>query len=313
MSTHVRFRPTYVAVAVLALVVAASFALPPVRALAGQFLGIFRIQSFQTVTVTQADMDQMTRAMQAGSGHVALDQLGDVWVEGGEPQARKTSLEAAQTAVDFPIRLPQGVAGTQTVVLQPAMTIKFRFHVDKVNALLDSYGADKTFSKDVDGKVFEVRMPATVVIGYGERGDTVQTNPDMEFSDPGASLLDSTGGTIVVQTRGPELVVPSGVDALQLRDVLLNLPLLPETVRKQLASVQDWQHTLLVPNVEGSTKDITLAGMPAVFLSPKTDPDMPQPVEVPAAIMWQQDGVVVAVAGVGGESKLLKIAESVAR
>jgi len=313
MSERFRFRPAYVAAFVLVLLVAAAFALPPVRATAGQFLGIFRIQGFQTVTVTQADMDQMTQALESGSGHVALDQLGDVWVEGGEPQPRKMTLEAAQAAVDFPIRLPRGVEGTRTVLLQPGTTIKFKLHVDKVNALLDSYGAGKTFSKDVDGKVFEVRMPPTVVVGYGDRLDTVPTNRDMESSYSGMSLADPSSGTIVVQTRGPELVVPSGVDALELRDVLLNLPILPDNVRKQLASVQDWQHTLLVPNVEGSSKSITLNGMPAVVLSPRTDPDVPQPSEASSAVMWQQDGVVVAVAGVGGDARLVKIAESVAR
>jgi hypothetical protein len=281
--------------------------------LAGQFLGIFRVQGMQTITVSQDQIDQMMQAVESGSGHVSLDQLGEVWVDGGQPQPKPATLEAAQAAVDFPIRLPEGITETRTVMLQPATTVKFKLHVDKVNELLDSYGAGKRFSKEVDGKVFEIRMPATVVIGYGQQLGSADSGEGMMSSDTGAGLPDPSGGTIVVQTRGPELVVPSGVNSLELRDVLLNLPFLPQSVRDQLASVQDWQHTLLIPNVEGSTKNITLNGMPAVVMSPKTDPDIPQPDAVPAAIMWHKDGVVFAVAGIGGEPKLLKIAESVAR
>jgi hypothetical protein len=223
--------------------------------------------------------------------------------------------------VDFDIKAPAGLEGTPTVVLQEPMTVKFKLHVDKVNELLESYGATKLFSKSLDGKEFSIHMPATVVMAYPDKVAAKLMGTDGLSADDAESAAmagDPSFGIIVAQTRGPQVNVPSGVNPLEIRDVLLGLPFLPEGIRSQLAGVQDWQNTLLIPSVEGTSREITVAGQPGVIISPQPEtfgsgPDSPTPDEMPIVVMWNDNGVMRAVGGVGGEKRILAIAETLAQ
>jgi hypothetical protein len=313
--------PSWLVVALaLAVALGVSLTFAPVRSFAAQVLSIFRVQKIQTLSITQADIESIGKALDKGDSHVSLEQLGDVWIDGkpdfGSEEPTPTTLEKAQAAVDFPIRLPQGVEGTQSVLLQPGYTVKFKLHVDKVNELLHYYGAEKLFSSSVDGKIFEVKMPPTVYVAYGKNklGFTGPDDGDSMDGDSGDTEPDPFSSEVfTVQTRGPELQVPDGVNPLELRDVLLGLPFIPDNIRTQLAGVSDWQNTLLIPNFSGSTKDITVAGNPGVLITEPSDPDDPESGSpIPAAVMWRQDGVLRALA-TRKQATSLKLAESMAR
>ena len=308
------------AAVVAALGVALSFA--PVRTFAGQVLSIFRVQKIATVSITADDLSQIGKSLEKGDSHISLKELGDVWMDGkpdfGDKEPKLTSLSAAQSAVDFRILTPSGVDGTQSVLVQPGMAVRFKLHIDKVNELLRYYGAEKLFSSSLDGKEFEIKMPPTVYLTYGKQ--------KLEFTSNGQDMVPSgdtpvtvspdptSQDVFIVQTRGPELVVPSGIDPLEIRDVLLNLPFLPQNMRTQLAGVSDWQNTLLIPSIAGSTRDITVNGNPGVVITPPADPDAPADARASegAAVMWHQDGVLHAV-GSASESTSRKVAESMAR
>jgi hypothetical protein len=277
----------------------------------------------QTISVTQADLEQMSAVLQKGEGQATLEGLGDVSVEGGSTEPSETTLAAAQAAVDFPVQTVAGAEGTPTVMLQNPMTVKFKLHIDKVNELLESYGATKTFSRSLDGKEFEIRMPATVALAYPDKTATQISGADSgstSSEEGGITGPDPSSAIVLVQTRGPQLIVPPGTNPLEIRDVLLGLPFLPENIRSQLASVQDWQSTLLIPSIGGSSKEISVNGMPGVVIGvpqnlpagPAVDPPM-NPDEIPVAVMWNQDGVTRAIGGLGGESRIIKLAESVGR
>ncbi|NTU71679.1 MAG: hypothetical protein HGB10_07675 [Coriobacteriia bacterium] len=309
-----------VAIAIGALLLG-SLAFAPVRAVASQFLGIFRIQRMQTISVTQADLEQISKVMSEGDGTVSLESLGDVTVKGGTGEPVEATMEDAQAAVDFDLRSLAAGEGTPTIALQPAMTVTFKLHVDKANELLESYGATNLFPKSMDGKEFMVHMPATVVMAYGEDVTSVesgQVDPDKGTATDAALYRDPNLGLILAQTRGPQLTVPPGVDPLALRDVLLGLPFLPESIRSQLANVQDWQNTLLIPNVEGTTREIAVGGKPGVVISPQAgaagmEGEQIAPEETPVVVMWNDDGVMRAIGGLGGEQRILSMAESLTR
>jgi hypothetical protein len=297
-----------------------SLAFAPVRAIASQMLGVFRVQKVKTIAVTQADIEQISKVFSEGEGKVSLESLGDVSVEGGNAEPTQTTLEAAQAAVDFNIEAASGLDATPVVMLQKPITVKFKLHADKVNELLESYGATKTLSKSVDGKEFEIRMPATVALAYPDKLAANNAAPGDPGSVEGPFFgPDPTAGLVVVQTRGPQLIVPDGVNPLEIRDVLLGLPILPDNIRSQLASIQDWQSTLLIPSVNGSSREISVNGMPGVVIgtpdvpSEMQSPDQPAPEDLPVVVMWNDNGVTRAVGGMGGEARIVKIAESVGR
>jgi hypothetical protein len=327
-------------------VLALSLAFAPVRTLAVQMLEVFRVQKIATVAITSDDLDKIGRALENGDPHVSLEELGDMWIDGsptsGSAEPEGTTLSAAQAGVDFPVRIPSGVDGTRTVLLDPGGSVKFKLHVDKVNELLRYYGATKVFSKSLEGKTFAIKTPPTVYLAYGKDKfePSAATAKESEGTTPSTTFDPDRDYVFVLQTRGPELVVPSGANPLEIRDVLINLPFLPRSIRDQLAGVSDWQHTLLVPSISGSTRDITVAGHPGVLITvPEgelfaeegnpdavpTDPDATppfpdatpsdpdaEPLEPPVAVMWQQDGVLRAVISTS-EKRSLQIAESMVR
>lgn len=302
-----------IAAAAAAVFVLASFAFAPVRSVAADLLNVFRVQRVQTISLSQDDLHQMQRTLESGSGHIDMKSLGEAWVEGGPRETKDVTLAEAKAAVDFPVKLPSGLGDPQ-LTLQPAQTVKFKLNVDAVNQALKYYGSERTFPESVDGKVFEVRVPAVVTAKYGDAVDKTAVGP--QHGD------GFTDGVFVGQARSPELVVPEGVDAAQLREVLLNLPILPKNVRDQLAAVDDWQATLIVPSVGGSAKDITIDGVPAVIMTP--DGAMraarakasvagtgikPLPEHV-TTILWNQDGVIRAISGSIDETKATALARS---
>ena len=284
-----------------------SFAFAPVRGVAAELLKVFRVQNVQTISVSADDLRNIGAALEKGQGHVDLKSMGEVSIDGAPTGPKPVTLAAAQAAVDFPIKLPSTVKGTPELTLQGAQTYKFKLHVDAINSALRYYGSDRTFPASVDGKVFQIKVPAIVLAHYGGAAGA---------SRPGAP----GSGIFVGQARSPELVVPEGVDAAQIRDVLLNLPFLPKNVRDQLASVSDWQSTLLVPNMGGTSRDVTIDGVPAVVISPASAARTlrskvgPQAVSADfATVVWNQSGVVRAVGGPMTSDEAIALARSCMR
>lgn len=300
------------AAAAAAVLVLASLAFAPVRSAAAQFLQVFRVQRVQTISFSRQDLEAVSSALRSGSGHVDLKSLGEAWVDGGNAAPKHVTVAQAQQAVDFHIQLPSGL-GDPSVTLQPARTFKFKLNVAAVNDALRYYGSDRTLPAAVDGKVFEIQIPPIVLARYG--GSNVASD-----STPSEMEGAAAGAVFVGQARSPQLVVPDGVDAAQLREVLLNLPFLPQNVRAQLASVNDWQSTLLVPAMGGTSRDVTIDGVPAVVISPDSPmrsaraklPSAPLPEHV-TTVVWTSGGAVHAVGGPIDQDKAIALAKSCMR
>jgi hypothetical protein len=301
-----RFGWGRIAAAAAAVLVLASFTLAPVRTAAADLLRVFRIQKVQTISLSQDDLQQIGDTLSKGTGHIDLKSMGEAWVDGTPGKASAVTLAEAQKAVDFPVTLPQGVNGTPEITLAPAKTYRFKLKVAAINDALRYYGSERTLPDSVDGKVFSVQVPAIVLARY-----EVGSNPAATGK---ARLMQ---GVSVGQGRSPQLVVPEGVDAAQLRDVLLNLPFLPKNVRDQLAAVNDWQSTLLVPDVGGSSHNVTIDGVPAVVIG---RPQMVNPKslgtqKVPQyeTIVWNDNGVVRALGGPMDEAAATRLVKSMMR
>ena len=278
-----------------------SFGLAPVRHAAANLLQVFRVQKVQTVAISEADLANIESSLARGKGHVNLEAFGDVWIDGGGAKAKTVTASAAQSALDFPVRLPKGQASEPTLTLAAAQTYRFKLHVTAINEALQSYGSDRLLPEGLDGKEFSVKVPAILIAEYPAPAEVTNLphNPHQVY---------------VGQARSPELVVPDGVDSAQLRDVLVNLPFLPQSVRDQLASVNDWQSTLLIPNIDGTAHDVIINGSPAVVISPKSAARDARaklgPLPDSTAVIWNEDGVVRAVGGPISETAAIDLAKS---
>jgi hypothetical protein len=298
-----------IAAAAAVVLVAGSFAFAPVRSAAAGLLKVFRVQKVQTVSISQQDLKDMSAVLEKGKGgHVDLKNYGELWVEESKAKGGEVTLAKAQAAVDFPILLPKGLEGTPKIALQPGQTLKFKLKVDAINEALRYYGSERTFPASIDGKVFTVKIPTIVTAEYAVAGAK---------KSPSAGP-DQTNAVFLGQARSPELVVPDGVDPAELRDVLMNLPFLPQNVRDQLAAVGDWQSTLIIPDVGGTARDITLDGVPAVVMSPEGPArnarnKVAEPLPQVSTVIWNKDGVVRALGGAVNEETAIRLAKSTMR
>ncbi|MBM7866103.1 DUF4367 domain-containing protein [Heliobacterium gestii] len=237
----------FTAIGVIALLTVA-FTLPPVRQATADFLSLFRVQQMQTIKVTPEQMDQMAESIRSRVGEVNLQQFGAVEVI-EKPELLTLSLAEAQKQLPFtvkvPSRLPKGLRLAGTVTLFTGGLAEFRLQAEPVNRLLESLGAEALLPADLSGKAFRVGIPAGVRLTC-ERTEGGQ-----------AVLLD--------QFASPEMTAPPGVNAAALRKSLLNLPILPSDLRNQLAAIEDWQNTMVVPYAEGRMEKVDLGGREALY------------------------------------------------
>ncbi len=265
--------------AVLATMIslAALLSFAPVRASVADFLSIFRMDRIETVNITPRDLARLEEVMKSGGEEVNIENFGEVAVEGKE-ETKIVSLEEAQKAVDFSLKIPGTPVdgfGSPTISMQSSMKVKLNLDVEKVNSLITSFGGNELLPETIDGKTFILGIPTMIRAEY-------------PAVDQGSRPLD------IAQARSPEIMVPGEVDVDTIRDALLGLEVLPEDFRKKLAAVDDWQRTMLVPNIDGSTQEVSVNGLDGVFVS---SPNKIESIEKSGALIWPQDGIITVVEG----------------
>ena len=279
---------------VMALVLAASLSFSSVRSFAGEILTVFRVNKVQTININPQEMASMKDAIEKGTGKVDIDNFGKIEVS-GKNAVEEVSLEQARQSVDFSIKLPSELAGDYSGPVlhkNSGGTASFTLDVDNANSLLSSLGSQKLLPKQLDKKTFTLIMPVSIGAEYK--------------SNNGYAHL------FVGQSRSPEMSVPEGAPVNEIRDALLSVPVLPDSLKQQLASVNDWQHTVLIPNIDGNSQEVTVNGVQGVFTTaPKQyvgndGNNSERHMKGKAlhgrggnasALIWQNDGVIYTIAG----------------
>ncbi|CAI6024045.1 hypothetical protein [Cohnella sp. JJ-181] len=206
-------------------------------------LDTFRIQHVVGVGLSTDDMAAISNLLERGSpdGDRSFDlaQYGTLTQSGGG-EARTVTWAEADRMLGVPLlRLGSPAAPSY----QPATALTFRLNVKAVNRLLTRLGSATTLPAEADGKAITLRIPD----GFVMEG-TLAGKP--------ARLL---------QFGKPELTVEGGIDASVVREAILGLPVLPESLRTKLAAIGDWQSTLPVPARDGATESLRLGGYDAVM------------------------------------------------
>ncbi|KKM12222.1 hypothetical protein SY88_04625 [Clostridiales bacterium PH28_bin88] len=266
----VRYR-TAAAVAAAALFLTAFLSFGPTRSVAAGFLNVFRMEKARVITFNPGDMADFERSLRE-AGLDNLDDYAKMQVSGQQP-SREMSPEQARQAVEFPLMLPPSLSGRplEQVYVQPGARVSVTPDVQKINSVLQVMGSRQFLPDSLNGKTFEIKVPSIVSAEYWNRED-------------------KTPVLRLVQAAAPEISVPEGVDAMQIREVLLQLPFLPDDLRRQLAAVEDWWRTMPIPNVDGETREVDVNGAPGVLISPHADSER-------IILIWQQDGVWLALEG----------------
>jgi len=282
---------------VAAVLLVAFLMVPQVRTYAGELLALFRADKIQMVTITPQDIQQIQNFFESGKNTpIDIDDIGKIAiVEGGFNQTVYASAaEAKAGGVNLPAS-PEGYT-VSNVCVQSAAKVDMTLNTDTINAAMKNLGSEAIFDDSLNGKTFSVMWPGFTDINY--QGSSAQP-----FAGFAYTVMNS-----------PEIQAPSMTDIDKLRTTLLQLPFIPENIRSQLAGIDDWQNTLPVPAIQGTTEidrteKVTVKGGDGVFILAK---------DHSALLLWENAGQLHSLrvnltAGADGNSmkaNLLKLAEN---
>lgn len=250
----------------------------PARTYAGNLLSIFRVQSVQTISLSQQDVTQL-RSLFAKGGQVDIRNFGKIETS-GRASWQAVSPATAQAALGVPVQVPPAPAGyaAPALSLSNPSSITMTLDVKNINSYLGSLGDTTLLPAGLEGKPFTVSVPAILQMRYSPAGG-------------GPSVT-------VSEARSPVLAIPDGVDPNALRNALLDIPGLPSDLTAQLAAVNDWQHTLLIPSVDGQSTQVDVGGTQGVFVNlGKGNSGEGNAIGPQNALVFEKNGVVYAVQG----------------
>lgn len=274
-----------------AAVLLVSLSFPQVQAAANDFLSIFRMDKVEFVKVTQSDLREVEGWLGSGkAGEMELKGIGKVWIDEavqgkidkGEHYQSYNSREAAEKAgVKLPA-LPKDMT-IESIDVSSPYTIHFEMDAEKANKLLAQLKVENRFDEKLSGKRFSLH---------------VSNMQNIWMKNDKASFSYS-----VVST--PELQAPEGVDMAQLRDTMLSLPFIPNNVKKQMLSIDDWQHTLPLPYMEdgdSKMKEVKVHGQAGVLITSSYNKQL----------IWQENGQIHTLGSSDlNEEELLAMAKNV--
>jgi hypothetical protein len=289
--------PRPVLAGALVTVVAVAFTLPPVRAVAREFLDLFRVQRFAAVPVDPERLDRLRT-----NGIDLKTFVGDQ-IEVLEPAAEPEIVESAEIAsalagVDarLPAAPPRDTTLTEVAVVRPG-AFRVRLDTAKLGELAALLGVeDAHIPAAWEGATVEVHAPPGVALRY----------------DRGESRF------VLLQSPGPEVALPDGVDLAELGALGLQMVGMSAQEARLFAARIDWGSTLLVPIPAegGSFREVDVQGRKGLLVSgrppERTGEDgTRRPGRWHSVLLWADDDRVYAAAGPGHGLELLEMAESV--
>lgn len=267
------------------VVVVGLFALAPVRALARDFLGLFRVERFMVVNVDAERMEQIAEALDESMFFGEEEML----EEPGEP-VEVGSLDEAAVQAGFRPGKPEGYGEPTSIQVTGASSRRFTPDVEALRAVFETMGLDPALLPEgIDGQPFEISVPAGIVQVY----------------DDGAP--DRREDFSIMQVPSPSVEVPEGVDVQALGEAMLQLlGMSPEEAARLSASI-DWTTTLVLPvPIDAATvQEVNVKGTTGLLFDASDYEDIDGG---GGALLWQKNGIVTMIVGGDSSIDLLEIA-----
>jgi hypothetical protein len=288
-----RTRHTWLVAAVVTVLVALVF-FPNSGVLASQIFSFFRVQQFQTVHITQQDIQTLT-----SRPIPSLEDLGSLQTQPGRLQTHDnlTETQAAQM-VNFPILLPhylpQGIPNNPDFAVIDGGHAAFTFNASQAHAYLmkNGYG-DVSIPTNLDGATFEITTTPSVIIAYGDQTQT-------QF--------------MVAEVPSPVITATGSASLEELRNFVLSLPGLPPQLVAQLRQIDLNSGVVPLPVPAGvDSQSVTVHGTTGLLLTSSVSTTISDIKKFPAgsAVVWQAQGIIYAIGGtVSDTNQLLKSANS---
>jgi anti-sigma factor RsiW len=287
-----RYRAAW-AVAVLLLLVTVTLTVPPVRTLAGNLLGLFRVQRIEFTPVDEEALpDEETLEAVAPEIERMFDETLVITMEG---ETETLDEAGARARTEFPVRLPAVAEDPVRYEWTPPVHIAMQVDLQRLRALFAELGyRDVDLPRALDGETVEAQFEGTLTAMYGACDDESPTGQDC---------------MVFVQMPSPTATAPEDLDVDRLGRVYLELLGVPDDEAARLSERVDWTTTLVVPlphHVNLTHEMVHVDGVEGALIHSESG-YRPSPEYL---LTWIRDGVVYAVTGKGDPAAALELARS---
>jgi len=290
--------PAWIA-ASLVVIMAVSLVFPPVRALASDLLGLFRVEQVRVISFDPALLQQMDNLQGSDEQIQKYMEQNVVAVQDGE-FTQVDQLEQAVELAGFTPRLP---AQSELVSIGVKGTTQYEITIDAGlwNSILQGLGQESALiSSDLDGKVISVLVPAAVTAGVGDCSEVAQTkdiNP--------AKLGDCI---VLVEMPSPEVSTPDGLDVPKLAEAMLQITGMSADEAAAFSQSVDWATTLVLPIPSGegvSSRDIAVDGVTGTLVTDSNNDAY--------TLFWVRRGMLYGISGTGNPQNAVDMANTLIR
>ena len=266
-----RWRPLAIgAAAVACLVILFSFA--PVRQVAADFLGVFRVRKFAVIPVDQTQQQKLeSLAKMAEDG-----KFGEPTIvrKPGKPQAVADLAEASKL-VGFTVAAPQTLpagATSKSLTVETGPAIHYEMDRAAMQALLDATHAQGVTLPPGDKVTIDVDVPPAVTQDY---------------------VLGS-GVISITQMTSPQVDIPAGIDPVAISEAGFKFLGIPDADARRLAQSIDWTNTLVIPLPTNilQYREVTVAGASGLLIENRPDSNARYRGNM---LLWQKNGILFAV------------------
>ncbi len=280
------------ATAVVLLLASMSFA--PVRAWAGQFLELFRVQKVQVLPVDSTLLNEMTgESTLAKQVNQLLSQSTTVTKQPTKPQLVQNVTEAQQKA-GFQVRLPANRTDTPELIVSGESAFQFTVDRKMAQTILDQAGRkDLQLPASLDGALIKVDIPAGVTAGYGDCPKPSEL--EASSGSPGRRFKNCV---ILMEMPSPTVDTPPNLDVQKLAELGLEFTGMKPGQAHEYAQTVDWTSTLVIPIPRNAAqyKQVQVDGVTGYLIQRPID-DAPE-----YALIWVKNGIVYAIGGLSSNS-----------
>ncbi|MBK8987540.1 MAG: hypothetical protein IPM39_15935 [Chloroflexi bacterium] len=254
----------------------AAFSLPTVRAAAGEFLGLFRVQTFTAVSISP---EQIALLQQLANEGLSPGQVNIIQ----EPDAPTpvATLDEAAAALGFRPRTVTSLGQPTAVHAISGGRGNFVINLAGTRAILQATGADPLLLPDsLDGARIDLTTFASV---------------EQQWAN----------GVWLIQSASPEVEYPAEIgDPTLLAEAFLRALGLEAAEARRLAREIDWTSTLLLPLPADaiSFREIQVDGSSGLALQNLDG--------TASALVWQRNGVLYLLQGAMPPAELAALAAS---
>jgi hypothetical protein len=297
------WRPALAAASIL-IVLALVFS-PSARAMAQDFLNLFRVKRFAAVSVDESRVNALEQ--NRVDVQSLLSSNVEVLKDSGKPVTVDTPQQAAQmTGLNLltPSTVPQGYQ-LDKIQVEGAGSVRFKADVARLQSLVDTLGVkDVQIPAQLDGQTITVDKPATVMMNYA-----LAVNGEVPTN---------TKYVIIIQAHNPQITLPDGVNMAQLGEIGLRLAGMTADEAQRFAQTIDWSSTMLVPVPANASsfREVTVRGVTGLLVTTSNADvtrDTDQGTYTPSnesILLWAEGDMVYAITGSGNNVQLADLANS---